>query len=266
MGILNVTPDSFADGGKYSSVDIAVAHAIKMRDDGADIIDVGGESTRPDAQAVDLETERQRIMPIVDRLVALNICVSVDTQKPALMAEALQAGASIINDVDALQSDGAIEALCRSNAGVCLMHRKGSPATMQLAPQYADVVDEVTAFLLARVGACEQAGIAANRIVIDPGFGFAKTVEHNFQLLAKLGTIIDIVGKPLLSGISRKSSLGAITGRAAGERMPASIAAALLAVSEGATIVRVHDVAETVDALKVWTAVQTLGFGRSAPS
>ena len=230
-----------------------------MRDEGADIIDVGGESTRPNAPAIDLETERARVLPIIEQLVALGMCVSVDTQKPALMLDAMRAGAAIVNDVNALQSSNAIDAVLRFNAGICLMHRQGSPATMQVAPSYTNIVEEVAAFLRARVDACEQAGIAANRIVIDPGFGFGKTVEHNFQLLAALKTIIDMVGKPLLAGISRKSSLGAITGRIEHERVAASVAAALLAVSNGAAIVRVHDVAETADALKVWAAMQTLG-------
>lgn len=259
MGILNVTPDSFSDGGKYATVATAVARATQMRDEGADIIDVGGESTRPNARLVDLATERARVLPVVARLVALGFCVSIDTQKPALMAEALGAGAAIVNDVNALQNENAIESVLRFNAGICLMHRQGSPITMQLAPRYTNIVDEVAAFLRERVAACERAGIAANRIVIDPGFGFGKTVEHNFQLLAGLASVIELAGRPLLAGISRKASLGVITGRVEHQRVAASAAAALLAVSNGAAIVRVHDVAETSDALKVWAAMQTLG-------
>ncbi len=260
MGILNLTPDSFSDGGKYATVPAAVARATQMCEDGAAIIDVGGESTRPDAAPIDLATERERVMPVIERLVALGMCVSIDTQKPALMREALGAGASIINDVNALQAADAINAVLHFNAGICLMHRQGLPSTMQLAPHYVNIVDEVAGFLRERVGACEQAGVAANRIVIDPGFGFGKTVAHNFQLLRALNQITEIVGKPLLAGFSRKSSLGAITGRAEHERVVASAAAALLAVSHGAEIVRVHDVAETADALKVWAAMETLGL------
>jgi dihydropteroate synthase len=259
MGILNVTPDSFSDGGKYATVATAVARAQQLRDEGADIIDVGGESTRPNAQAVDIDTERARVMPVIERLAAIGLCVSIDTQKPALMHEALCVGASIVNDVNALQAQNAIDAVLRFNAGICLMHRKGSPSTMQIAPAYENIVEEVAFFLRTRVAACERAGIATSRIVIDPGFGFGKTVEHNFQLLRRLKELADMVGKPLLAGISRKASLGAVTGRAEHERVAASTAAALLAVSHGAMIVRVHDVAETVDALKVWGALETLG-------
>jgi dihydropteroate synthase len=260
MGILNVTPDSFSDGGRFVERDRALDHARRLLADGADLVDVGGESTRPRAQAVDAAEELRRVIPVVATLAAEGALVSIDTMKPAVMREAVAAGAVMINDVRALQEPGALEAAAASGAAVCLMHMLGTPATMQQAPRYADVVAEVRAFLLARAAACERAGIARERIVIDPGFGFGKTPAHNFRLLHDLAAIAD-AGYPVLAGLSRKSSLGAVTGREPADRGAASVAAALYAVMRGASIVRVHDVRDTVDALAVWRAVDAAGAG-----
>ncbi len=254
MGIVNVTPDSFSDGGKFLARDLAIAHARRLIEDGADIIDIGGESTRPGAAATSLQEELDRVMPVLAAIIGDGVPVSVDTQKPAVMIAAIKAGAAMINDVNALQAVGAIEACAASNVAVCLMHKQGSPATMQQAPAYQDVVAEVAIFLAARSGACLDAGIERERIVIDPGFGFGKTVEHNFMLLRKLDSLAAL-GFPLLAGFSRKASLGIVTGRGADERLAASIAAAMLCAQNGATILRVHDVRETVDAIKVLMAV-----------
>jgi len=253
MGILNVTPDSFYDGGRVDR-DAALAHARQMIADGARIIDVGGESTRPGAEAVDEQEELCRVAPIVEVLAREGACVSVDTMKPAVMRAALDAGAAMVNDVRALQAPGAIEVAAASDAAVCLMHMQGEPATMQRAPAYADVVAEVRGFLARRAQACLDAGIAADRIVIDPGFGFGKTVAHNLALLRGLGEIAGL-RYPVLVGVSRKGMLGAITGRDVGDRLAGSVAAALAAAVRGARILRVHDVAATVDALAVWNAV-----------
>ena len=253
MGILNVTPDSFYDGGRVDR-DAALAHARQMIADGARIIDVGGESTRPGAEAVDEQEELCRVAPIVEVLAREGACVSVDTMKPAVMRAALDAGAAMVNDVRALQAPGAIEVAAASDAAVCLMHMQGEPATMQRAPAYADVVAEVRGFLARRAQACLDAGIAADRIVIDPGFGFGKTVAHNLALLRGLGKIAGL-RYPVLVGVSRKGMLGAITGRDVGDRLAGSVAAALAAAVRGARILRVHDVAATVDALAVWNAV-----------
>jgi len=253
MGILNVTPDSFYDGGRVDH-DAALAHARQMIADGARIIDVGGESTRPGAEAVDEQEELCRVAPIVEVLAREGACVSVDTMKPAVMRAALDAGAAMVNDVRALQAPGAIEVAAASDAAVCLMHMQGEPATMQRAPAYADVVAEVRGFLARRAQACLDAGIAADRIVIDPGFGFGKTVAHNLALLRGLGKIAGL-RYPVLVGVSRKGMLGAITGRDVGDRLAGSVAAALAAAVRGARILRVHDVAATVDALAVWNAV-----------
>jgi dihydropteroate synthase len=253
MGILNVTPDSFYDGGRVDR-DAALAHARKMIADGARIIDVGGESTRPGADPVDEQEELRRVVPIIDVLVREGACVSVDTMKPAVMRAALDAGAAMVNDVRALQAPGAIEVAAASDAAVCLMHMQGEPATMQRAPAYADVVAEVRAFLARRAQACIDAGIAADRIAVDPGFGFGKTVAHNLALLRDLGEIAGL-RYPVLVGVSRKGMLGAITGRDVGDRLAGSVAAALAAALRGARILRVHDVAATVDALAVWNAV-----------
>lgn len=251
MGVVNVTPDSFSDGGRFVTGGQAVAHARRLIDDGADILDVGGESTRPGSAPVALDEERRRVLPVIEALAGCGVPVSVDTRKPDLMREALAAGAAMINDVNALAAPGALEAVAASEAAVCLMHKRGDPRTMQDDPRYEDVVGEVREFLLQRVAAAEAAGIARNRIVIDPGFGFGKTHEHNVALLRALGEFSRL-GVALAVGLSRKSMLGRITGREVGERVHASVTAALIAVAKGANIVRVHDVAATRDALAVW--------------
>jgi dihydropteroate synthase len=253
MGIVNVTPDSFSDGGRFGSPAKALAHARRLLAEGADIVDVGGESTRPGAAPVSDAEELDRVLPIVEALARDGALVSVDTTKPGVMRAAEAAGAAMINDVRALREPGALAAVAASQAAVCLMHMQGEPRTMQQSPRYADVVGEVRAFLAARARACEAAGIARERIVVDPGFGFGKTVEHNFALLRGLAAIVAL-GYPVLVGWSRKSSLGAVTGREVDERLAASLAAALASVARGAAIVRVHDVRDTVDALKVWGA------------
>jgi dihydropteroate synthase len=254
MGILNVTPNSFSDGGLFFDPQRALDRARQMMADGADLVDIGGESTRPGADPVAERDELARVIPLVDILAAEGIPVSVDTRKPGVMEAALAAGAAMINDVCALTAPGAVEAVARSDAAVCLMHMRGEPQTMQQAPAYGDVVGEVHGFLLARAAVCEAAGIARNRIVLDPGFGFGKTLTHNLLLLRAMPRLA-ATGYAVLAGLSRKASLGKITGRDVGERVPASIAAALAAVARGATLLRVHDVPETADALKVWLAV-----------
>ena len=254
MGILNVTPDSFSDGGRFLDRDRAIAHARAMLADGADLVDVGGESTRPGAVPVGDAEEIDRVIPVIEALVGDGAIVSVDTMKPAVMRAAIAAGASMVNDVRALREPGALEAVAQGGAAVCLMHMRGTPASMQEAPEYVDVVADVRGFLMSRAGACEAAGIARERIAIDPGFGFGKTKAHNLALLARLGDIAAL-GYPVLAGLSRKSTLGAITGRPEEGRVAASVAAALIAVERGASILRVHDVQETVDALKVLHAV-----------
>jgi dihydropteroate synthase len=256
MGILNVTPDSFHEESRHPDRRGAFLRARQMADDGADIVDIGGESTRPGAAPVDESEEIARVVPLAAELAALGIAVSVDTMKPAVMRAAIAAGAAMINDVRALQTPGAMEAVAGSDAAVCLMHMQGEPGSMQHAPAYADVVADVLAFLVARARSCESAGIARERIVIDPGFGFGKTLAHNLVLARGLREF-EATGYPVLAGLSRKSSLGAITGRDVQDRLPASIAAALAAVARGASIVRVHDVRATVDALKVWRAVES---------
>ena len=255
MGVVNLTPDSFSDGGEFFTVQAAVAHARRLIDEGADIVDIGGESTRPGAGGVALDEERRRVLPVLEQLAAGAVPVSVDTQKPQLMREAIAAGAAMINDINALVAPGAIEAVVASDAAVCVMHKQGTPADMQVDPHYDDVVGEVYAFLDARVRALRAAGIGAGRIVIDPGFGFGKTLEHNLELLRRLDRF-SAAGATVLAGISRKSMLGHLTGREVGERVYASVAAALIAVQKGARILRVHDVAATRDALAVWEAVQ----------
>jgi len=255
MGVLNVTPDSFSDGGRFADREQALSHARRMRDDGADIVDIGGESSRPGAESVAEGVELSRVLPLVEALAAEGIPVGVDTRKPAVMQAAIAAGAAMINDIAALREPGAIEACAQGGIGVCLMHMQREPRTMQAAPAYADVVSEVRDFLLARARVCIDAGIARERIAIDPGFGFGKTLAHNLALLRALGTLA-ATDYPVVAGLSRKASLGEITGRSVDERMPASLAAALCAVARGAAIVRVHDVRATVDALKVWSAVE----------
>jgi len=253
MGVVNITPDSFSDGGKFLARDDAIAQARRLAQEGADIIDLGGESTRPGAAPVSESEELARVIPVLEKIAEL--CVSVDTRRPAVMRAALQAGASMVNDVQALQAPGAIEAVRESNCAVCLMHMKGEPATMQREPHYDDVVREVKKFLSARLRAAESAGIARERLVVDPGFGFGKTAEHNLTLLAHLEEFRD-VGAPLLAGLSRKSTLGKLTGRPAAERLAGSLTMALLALQGGATILRVHDVKETRDVIAVWQAVR----------
>ena len=257
MGVLNVTPDSFSDGGRFLDLSTALGHARKMIDDGADIIDVGGESTRPGAAPTPDREELRRVVPLIEKIAALGVPVSADTRKPAVMRAAIAAGAAMINDVSGLRAPGALEAVAGAGASVavCLMHMQGEPATMQQSSVYEDVVYEVKQFLSDRAVACEAAGIARDRIVVDPGFGFGKTVEHNLALLRRLSEIVAL-GYPVVVGLSRKSTIGALTGRDTGERTAGSIAAALAAVARGAKIVRAHDVRETVDALKVWCTVQ----------
>ncbi len=256
MGIVNVTPDSFSDGGQFLNVDAAIAHARQLIAQGADIIDIGGESTRPGAREVTLEEERQRVLPVLARLAGESIPVSIDTQKPELMRDAVAAGASMINDVNALQASGAIAVVAASNVAVCVMHKRGTPADMQRDPRYENVMDEVYAFLDQRVRTLRAAGVDIDRIVVDPGFGFGKTLEHNLALLRQLQRL-SAMRAPIMAGISRKAILGRITGREASERVYASVAAALVAVKNGAAIVRVHDVAATRDALAVWSAVES---------
>jgi dihydropteroate synthase len=256
MGVINVTPDSFSDGGRFLDLAQAEDHARQMIADGADLIDIGGESTRPRADPVAEADEIARVIPLTELLARDGIAVSVDTRKPGVMRAAIAAGAAMINDVSALTAPGAIEVCAASDVGVCLMHMQGDPSNMQDAPVYGDVVGEVRGFLLARANACVAAGIARERIVVDPGFGFGKTLAHNLALLRALPTVV-ATGYPVLAGLSRKSSLGTLTGRPASERLAASLAAALAAVARGAAILRVHDVRETVDALKVWQAIET---------
>jgi dihydropteroate synthase len=253
MGVLNVTPDSFSDGGKFLERGAALEHARRMLADGADLIDIGGESTRPGAATVSENEELERVKPLLEALQDAVICV--DTRRPRVMREALAAGASMINDVQALRAPGTLETVAASDCAICLMHMQGEPRTMQDNPRYDDVVAEVRAFLSGRVADCEQAGIARNRIAVDPGFGFGKTVAHNLALLRRLDEIAAL-GVPVLAGLSRKSTLGAVTGRAVTERVAASVAAALLAAQRGAKILRVHDVRETRDALALWEAVE----------
>ena len=254
MGILNVTPDSFFDGGTHVDVERALDHARAMLAVGADLIDVGGESTRPGAQLVPEHIELARVLPVVAALAREGALVSVDTMKPTVMREAIAVGAAMINDVRALRQKGALEAVAGSTVAVCLMHMQGEPRTMQAAPVYADVVNEVRDFLIERALVCEGAGIARERIVLDPGFGFGKSLAHNLVLLKHLDLLASR-GYPVLVGLSRKASIGAITGRDAPDRLAGSVAAALAAIARGAAIVRVHDVQATVDALKVWQAV-----------
>ncbi|MBI1965577.1 MAG: dihydropteroate synthase [Betaproteobacteria bacterium] len=254
MGVVNVTPDSFSDGGMFADAAQAVAHARRLIGEGADIVDVGGESTRPGSAPVPLEDELRRVMPVLEALAGCGVPVSVDTRKPELMRVAVAAGASMVNDINALRAPGAMEAVAVSGAAVCLMHVQGDPKTMQDNPTYGDVVREVRDYLAGRVAAAEAAGIARGRIAVDPGFGFGKNLEHNLALLRSLREFKPL-GVALMAGLSRKTMLGRITGRDPQERVHASVAAALLAVQNGAHIVRVHDVAATRDALAVWRAV-----------
>lgn len=256
MGVLNVTPDSFSDGGDFFSADAAVERALAMQAEGAAIIDIGGESTRPGAGPVSAEDEIRRVVPVIEALqVRLTVPISIDTQKPEVMRAAVAAGAGFINDVNALRAPGALEAAAECQVPVCLMHMQGEPRTMQADPHYDDVVDEVSGFLLQRAAACEQAGIAREHILLDPGFGFGKTLQHNLQLLARLETI-GALGFPLLVGLSRKSMIGKLLGLDVGERLAASIALAVMAVERGAALVRAHDVAPTWQALQMQVALR----------
>jgi dihydropteroate synthase len=254
MGILNVTPDSFSDGGRFLEPAAALERALQLVEEGASIVDVGGESTRPGAKPVATDEELRRVLPVFERLAAsLPVPLSVDTRKPEVMRAALAAGASLVNDVSALAAPGALEAVAASDAAVCLMHMQGEPGSMQAAPRYDDVIAEVRAFLSGRAAACARAGIGRERLVVDPGFGFGKTLEHNLALLAGLPELA-ADGLPVLAGLSRKRMIGALTGRAEGERLAGSLAAAAVAAINGARIIRAHDVRATVDALAVLAA------------
>lgn len=252
MGVVNVTPDSFYDGGKFREPEAAIAHGRRLIEEGADILDLGGESTRPGAAPVAEAAELDRLLPVLKAL--RDFPVSVDTRRPSVMQAVLAEGASMINDIEALVTPGALEIVAASDCGVCLMHKQGEPASMQMAPTYSNVLSEVRNFLSERLQACRRAGIARDRIVIDPGFGFGKTLEHNLTLQRRM-VELTALGVPVLAAWSRKSSLGTITGRPPEERLAASLAAALLAVQHGAKILRVHDVRETRDALAVWQAL-----------
>ena len=260
MGVLNVTPDSFSDGGQFRDVAAAVGHGLRMVEEGAAIIDVGGESTRPGAKPVSAEEEIRRVIPVVEKLRhQTGAVISIDTSKPQVMRAAVEAGAGFINDVRALCEEGALQIAAATQCAVCVMHMQGDPRSMQFAPHYADVLNEVKAFLDERVEVCRAAGIAADRIVIDPGFGFGKTLEHNLQLLRHLRELSSPRSGsdcPIMVGLSRKSIVGRLTGRPAGERIYGSVALAVMAVINGARIVRVHDVGATVDALRTVAAVQ----------
>ncbi len=255
MGVLNATADSFSDGGRWLNTDAALRHALGMVAAGADLIDIGGESTRPGAGSISAEEEISRVIPLIERLRAeTEVPVSVDTSKPQVMREAVRAGAGMINDVYALQNEGAIEAATQLQVPVCLMHMLGRPRDMQKAPAYADVIAEVCGFLLSRAETCQAAGIPASAVILDPGFGFGKNLQHNIDLFRAIPRLCAL-GFPLLVGVSRKSMLGAITGKPVHERMVASVVAAVLAARYGASILRVHDVAATVDALKTAAAL-----------
>ena len=256
MGILNVTPDSFSDGGRYGKRDAALRHAEAMLQAGATLIDVGGESTRPGARAVSSVEELERVAPVVEAIAReLDVIISVDTSTPAVIRETARLGAGLINDVRSLQRDGALDAVADSGLPVCLMHMRGEPTTMQQNPQYPDVVAEVREFLLERLTACAAVGIGAERVILDPGFGFAKTLEHNLSLFKHLQSL-HVLGRPLLVGVSRKSMIGKVLGHEVGERLYGSLALAALALSKGAHILRVHDVAQTVDVVRMIAAVE----------
>ncbi len=257
MGVVNVTPDSFSDGGYYATTEKAVELASRLIQEGADILDIGGESTRPGSRPVELDEELSRVIPVIEFVVDKKIPVSVDTSKPEVMRAAIYAGADIVNDINALRTPGALEVIADSSAMACLMHMQGKPETMQNAPQYSDVVAEVGLFLEQRISAATTAGISSERIIIDPGFGFGKTFEHNLTLLRQLDQF-SYMNLPILVGLSRKSMLGTLTGNAVDDRVHASVAAALLAVSKGAKIVRVHDVKATRDALSVFAAIHCI--------
>jgi dihydropteroate synthase len=255
MGVLNVTPDSFSDGGRFAGLPAALAQAERLAGEGAAIIDVGGESTRPGAAPVDVNEELRRVIPVIERLVGrFSLPVSVDTSKPEVMRAAIAAGASMINDVTALRAPGALEAVAQSDVAICLMHMQGEPRTMQQQPRYTDVLVEVRDFLRGRVARCAEAGISVNRLVVDPGFGFGKTLEHNLELLRRLPELA-ADGHPVLAGLSRKSMIGKLTGRMDREHLGGSLALATLAMLAGARIVRAHDVGPTVDAMRIVAAM-----------
>lgn len=259
MGIVNVTPDSFSDGGSFATVDAARAHCDRLRAEGADLLDIGGESTRPGARAPTVPEELDRVMPVLEHALTLGVPVSVDTSQPEVMRAALAVGADVVNDVRALMRAGALAAVAEHpSCGVCLMHMRGDPATMQAAPRYDDVVADVASFLGHRLQAVIAAGVQSARVILDPGIGFGKTAAHNWALMQRQTELLSL-GRPILVGWSRKSTLGVLTGRPVEQRLPASVAAALCAVQRGARIVRVHDVAATVDALKVWQASGSAG-------
>ncbi len=256
MGIVNVTPDSFSDGGEHASVQLAIEHGVRLVAEGADILDIGGESTRPGAEPVPLAEEIKRVIPVIEGLANLvDVPISIDTYKPEVMRAAVAAGADIINDIRALQEPEALEIAAATDAGICLMHMLGTPQTMQNDPQYGDVAVEVRDFLKARIEAVLAAGIAPARIMLDPGFGFGKRSVHNVALLRELPALCEL-GYPVLAGLSRKSILGKITGNRVEDRLPASIAAAVVAAMKGAAVLRVHDVKATVDALRIVAAIQ----------
>ncbi|GAA5011281.1 dihydropteroate synthase [Pseudoluteimonas lycopersici] len=264
MGIVNVTPDSFADGGEHATVDAAIAHGLKLVEEGADVLDVGGESTRPGADDVSVEEELNRVVPVIEALAKrVPIPISIDTSKPEVMSAAVAAGAGMINDVYALRREGALDVAAELGVPVVLMHMQGEPRTMQANPQYDDVVADVHRFLAERIFAAEMAGIVKKNIVVDPGFGFGKNAQHNLQLLAQLRRLTEL-GVPVLAGLSRKKTIGELTGRDdPHDRVFGSVAAHLIAAQNGATILRVHDVAATVDALKVWNGVAAMPAPRA---
>lgn len=256
MGIVNVTPDSFSDGGRFSATEVAVRYAMQLVAEGADVLDIGGESSRPGATPVPLDEELRRVIPVIEELACrAGVPISIDTYKPQVMRAAAAAGADIVNDINALQAPGALDAVAETNVGVCLMHMQGNPQTMQTDPQYQDVVGEVADFLRARMAAAEEYGISRERIVLDPGFGFGKRSIHNIALLRELETLCAL-GRPVLVGLSRKSVLGQIVGADVDARLHASLAAAVIAAMKGVRILRVHDVKATVDALRVVSAVE----------
>lgn len=254
MGILNMTPDSFSDGGSYSTLDQALFRAEKMVEEGAAIIDVGGESTRPGADYIPAEQEIERVVPIIERIAAnIDVMISIDTYKTVVMKAACQAGAHFINDINALNDEGAMEYAALSDAAVCIMHMQGNPATMQIAPNYQNVVQEVSDFLAAKITQLQQLGLKQNKLIIDPGFGFGKTVEQNYNLLANMEKIVGWKQYPFLVGVSRKSMIGAVTDKPVSERLGGSLGVAMFSLTKNAKIIRVHDVAATVDAIKTFT-------------
>lgn len=256
MGILNVTPDSFSDGGQFSRVDAALQHALQMQSDGAEVIDVGGESTRPGAQAVSLDQELERVIPVIEKIRGhSDVAISIDTTKPDVMQAAISVGANMVNDVNALQADGALEICVKNQVPVCLMHKQGLPQNMQDDPYYEDVVGDITQYLLRRADACLAAGLTKEKIIIDPGFGFGKTLENNLSLLKEINQFC-VTEYPVLVGVSRKSMFGDLLGRGVSERLIASTSAVVIAYNKGARFFRVHDVCETCDALKLAEAIE----------